>query len=205
MTFKKILIIIASLISIFLLFYVGQIIYQRNFIDNNSVKNQEHLEEESLEELKNRPSLNSEIKPPIINQKPTENTEKQIENERLSQLKISTEDCNNECQNFKKNNLKDTENSDLTYCLQVCGLFYEKDESDENINNTGNNSTENNNLEEKNEIKNCEDLTNLEQDYCWRDQAIAEKDFSKCEKIQDANIFQQCKNRIMEDFIDNQE
>ncbi len=65
-----------------------------------------------------------------------------------------------------------------TYCNQVCGLT----------------------VVEHN--KSCSELDNLNRDYCLRDEAVANKDLSKCNEITDTGIKNQCVNRINEEFID---
>ncbi len=65
-----------------------------------------------------------------------------------------------------------------TYCNQVCGFT----------------------VMEHN--KSCTELNNLHKDYCLRDEAVANKDLSKCNEITDAGIKDQCINRINEEFID---
>jgi len=65
------------------------------------------------------------------------------------------------------------------YCKEVCGLSFDRHKNT------------------------CEEKDGLEQDYCWKDRAIEDSDFSTCEKINDKNIYETCKNRITEDFLDD--
>ncbi len=71
-----------------------------------------------------------------------------------------------------------TNTSEKAYCNQVCGFTSVPDD------------------------QNCDELNNLEKDYCLRDYAIFEKDIKLCSEIQDAGIQKQCKNRISEDIMD---
>ncbi len=87
---------------------------------------------------------------------------------------LEKQDCENECVRFKTAEAK-------LYCQQVCGLVPV---------NTGSE-------------RDCENLTSPQNEYCWRDKAISERNFELCKKIKDKNLFQQCKNRILEDIVDN--
>lgn len=170
-------IIILILVIVFV-YYVGSIFYNRNFNKSGPILMEEKDEQTEIDKLKNRPPIDTEIDLPEQDQE----TIKTSEPERESQFEISRNDCNNECKNYKtieKNQ----------YCKQVCGL-------ESSLVNPPNN--------EEIPEKNCENLSGLEKDYCWRDQAISETNFEKCKKIQDGNIFKQCKNRITEDIIDSQ-
>jgi hypothetical protein len=74
------------------------------------------------------------------------------------------------------NNIKNTKKQ--VYCNQFCG-FSITSQSDS-----------------------CDELSNLDKDYCLRDQAITKNDLTICEQIIDTGINKQCINRINEDFID---
>ncbi|MCA9365068.1 MAG: hypothetical protein KC736_04200 [Candidatus Moranbacteria bacterium] len=88
---------------------------------------------------------------------------------------ITTEDCEEECPNIDNASRKN-------YCENICGLIpidtYEETERE------------------------CENFSGVERDYCLRDIAVSEKDPSICEEISDKNVFLQCKNRILEDIVD---
>ena len=87
---------------------------------------------------------------------------------------ITTEHCDNNCQAFAMDFKL------LEYCQQVCGIASIK------------------------EVSNCDDKNNIEKDYCLKDLAVNKKDFSLCEKINDANIRLTCQNRIAQDIIEKQ-
>lgn len=81
-----------------------------------------------------------------------------------------------------QNNCKQFSGDDkLRYCQEYCGLA-SSDQKD-----------------------NCEELKDLEQDYCFKAQAIEKTDPSVCKKIRDKNILTACQNRILEDIVDKQQ
>ncbi|MDZ7611957.1 MAG: hypothetical protein U5L10_04300 [Candidatus Moranbacteria bacterium] len=116
-----------------------------------------------------------------LEEKEQEEKEKELEN--LEEQKepvpgeyeITIKNCNNRCQGI-------TEPEKLEYCKQYCGLtqIQEKQEGD------------------------CDDLSGLEKDYCYKDLAVSQKDYKICEKISDEKIKQTCQNRITEEILDNQ-
>lgn len=177
--------IIIVLLAAGFLFYVGSIFYHRNFNDNNNKDSGITDEKTELEKLKNRPPINTELAPPENEEKNDDSSSSEnTENTRESQFEISRDDCDSECKNYQTT-------KEIDYCRQVCGLNSTKNPTvDENTQN--------------NENEGCEELSGLEQDYCWRDQAITEKNFEKCQKIRDGNVYNQCRNRITEDLIDSQ-
>ena len=87
---------------------------------------------------------------------------------------ITPEHCDNNCQAFAID-LKLFE-----YCEQSCGISPVKN------------------------VSSCDDKKDIQKDYCLKDLAITKKDASQCDKINDANIKQACKNRIIQDVIENQ-
>ncbi|MFZ2192896.1 MAG: hypothetical protein WAV31_01515 [Candidatus Moraniibacteriota bacterium] len=97
--------------------------------------------------------------------------------EKESYLEIKKDDCKNKCADFKD------EKADFRYCQEVCGLVEPKKESSS---------------------EECEDLEDLEMDYCLRDFAISKKDYELCEKIEDKNISLNCQNRITEEILEEQ-
>lgn len=95
-------------------------------------------------------------------------------------ITIQPSDCDNECSEFQKS-------EELEYCKQVCGL------SNANLEN----------IENKTQT-NCNNVSGLQKDYCLKDLAIQNKDFSACDQINDSGIKKACKNRITEDIIESQ-
>ena len=66
----------------------------------------------------------------------------------------------------------------LRYCQEYCGLATPLTDDD------------------------CSSLKDLEQDYCYKDRAIATTDPTLCKRVDDANIRTTCQNRITEDIVD---
>jgi len=87
---------------------------------------------------------------------------------------VQNSDCDNNCANFKDNA------DNLKYCQEVCG------DRPATV---------------KDSAKQCENLTGLDQDGCWRDLAISKKDFSFCDKISDAKLKRACRNRVTEEVL----
>lgn len=90
-------------------------------------------------------------------------------------LEILPEDCEKGCTTYQ-------EDTDVKYCKQVCGLVDRKDSAVK---------------------KDCEGLSGLEKDYCFKDLAIKKNDFSLCSKIVDKNVAKTCNNRLWEDVLEN--
>ena len=90
-------------------------------------------------------------------------------------INITSEDCNEGCGQFE-------DEEDNKYCREVCGLDSETNET----------------------VAECDKLSDLEKDYCWKDKAISEKNFKTCKKIKDKKIKQTCENRITEDILDSE-
>lgn len=88
-------------------------------------------------------------------------------------INVTPPDCTRECEPYKY------DEKELEYCKNVCGL---SPRTSENIN--------------------CNDLSNLQRDYCIKDHAISEKDQKLCESIADNNIKTTCETRIQEDFLE---
>jgi len=88
---------------------------------------------------------------------------------------IQSADCENDCANFKN------DENYLKYCREVCGdRPVVKKESD----------------------LQCENLSGLAKDSCWRDLAVSKKDFAICDKISDEKLKRVCKNRVTEEVLD---
>ncbi len=140
--------------------------------------------------IKNRYFSNE---PKIIQNEPSEEksdneyADNQIDTSPVGEIKSSSidvaiqpSDCDNECSEFQKS-------EELEYCKQVCGL------SNANLEN----------IENKTQT-NCNNVSGLQKDYCLKDLAIQNKDFSACDQINDSGIKKACKNRITEDIIESQ-
>lgn len=110
----------------------------------------------------------------IFTEDPIEEDEENVPEEEDTFVQVLPQDCSNECKNYQ-------DPEDITYCKQICGL-----------------------TEIKKEVNGCEALNDLEKDYCFKDMAISKTDSKICDKIEDAGIKKTCKNRIMEDIVDQQ-
>lgn len=86
-------------------------------------------------------------------------------------IDVDQEDCDDNCEQFE-----DAE--EKKYCQQYCGTTENSTTTDD-----------------------CEKLTDLEKDYCYKDQAIAKKDFALCKKIADKKILESCKTRLTEELM----
>ena len=87
---------------------------------------------------------------------------------------VQSADCDNNCANFKDNA------DNLKYCQEVCG---------------------DRPVAPKDSAGQCESLTGLDQNSCWRDLAVSKKDFSICDKISDAKLQKVCRNRVTEEVL----
>jgi hypothetical protein len=80
--------------------------------------------------------------------------------------------CGNQCAAKK-------DTGDYQYCLEICGL---RDPNKENIDD-------------------CENLSGLEKDVCYKNKAIEEKNYDYCGKIMDVNLKASCENRVLEEIL----
>jgi hypothetical protein len=87
---------------------------------------------------------------------------------------ITSDDCDNECANFKNNA------SDLKYCQNICDISPIKDSA------------------------NCGEKQGSDKDYCFKNQAIEKTDLNICDSISDSKIKSSCKNRVTENMLENQ-
>jgi hypothetical protein len=88
-------------------------------------------------------------------------------------LHITPADCDSQCKPFIKNK------KSLQYCQEVCGLISPIAPGDT-----------------------CNNLKELDKDYCLKNLAISKKDMTICDQIQDLGIKKNCQNRIIEDMLD---
>jgi hypothetical protein len=88
---------------------------------------------------------------------------------------VQRSDCDNNCANFKDSP------DNLKYCQEACG---------------------DRPVAPKDSESQCESLSGLEKDSCWRDLAVSKKDFSFCDKISDAKLKKVCVNRVTEEMLD---
>lgn len=103
----------------------------------------------------------------------SENSQKQEENFNIPE--ISNEDCFNNCEKFEGDENKSA------YCRNFCGI-----KEDDGVSN---------NLD-------CGSQSGISKDYCLKDKAVSESDFSLCEEISDVNLKESCQNRVTEDLLE---
>ncbi len=89
---------------------------------------------------------------------------------------ITSQHCRDECEAFANNLVY------FEYCEQVCSLSPVKDVS----------------------ASDCGEEEGIRKDYCLKDLAINKLDSSICDQIDDANIKNTCKNRILQEIIESQ-
>ena len=162
---SKIFLIIYIILAAALAYWAYPIIKERYFNQSEEAEKSDsyEIDLDEIEEAKNI-------------QKEDEEEESEKESGECGEnefLEVDNEDCENNCAEF-------TEESDLRYCRQVCGLTPLKKENSNS----------------------CENLTGLEKDYCLKDLAITEKDFNVCRQIKDKNIRETCQNRITEELLE---
>ncbi|MFA6285493.1 MAG: hypothetical protein WC643_03135 [Parcubacteria group bacterium] len=87
---------------------------------------------------------------------------------------VQSADCDNDCSQYKDNP------DNLKYCQEVCGIRPATSKDSESQ---------------------CENLTGIDKDSCWRDLAVSKKDFSFCDKISDAKLQKVCENRVTEEVL----
>lgn len=90
-------------------------------------------------------------------------------------IEIDAEDCEEGCEQFE-------DADDKKYCQQYCGTQSETTTSDD-----------------------CENLEDLEKDYCFKNQALSKKNFNLCKKIVDKKIAEACKNQLTEEILNGSE
>ncbi len=103
---------------------------------------------------------------------------------------VTDEDCKKECENFEETA------KDYEYCREICGLNEiqegaivkeEKELKDEDV--------------DKDEDA-CEDDDGiLQEDICWKEKAVEEKDANYCGNISDDRLSIVCENRVLEEIM----
>lgn len=102
------------------------------------------------------------------------NQESSVAPSEMPFVKIKREDCVDNCKRFSKS-------QELAYCQNFCGLAKKQNDSGD-----------------------CSNKSGLEKDYCFKNTAENNLDFSICEKISDKGIRESCITKITEILLDNQ-
>lgn len=132
-------------------------------------------QEKSVDDADNSEDASSDSADEIFTEEPVSEDEETVDDtEEDTFLQVLPQDCDNECKSYQQE-------EDVTYCKQVCGL-----------------------VEVKKEATGCDAKEDLEKDYCLKDEAIAKADPKICDKIEDGKVKKTCKNRVLEDIVDQQ-
>jgi len=177
---KKIFIFLFLILSIAIGYYAYPIIKNRYF---PAVSQSDQTENQNQSQENNKQPDFSENNSESAEESSTDNDEiesisidvnnQNNDNENVL-ANITNEHCNSQCEAFANNF------EHLEYCQQVCGISPSKKVS----------------------TSDCEEKKDLAKDYCFKDLAIHKKDFSICDKIEDSNIKNACKDRITQDIIE---
>ena len=94
---------------------------------------------------------------------------------------IHKSDCENECASRKSVEIE------YKYCREVCGFNEIKDKKDPIINNSE---------------EDCDDIEDsFEEDVCWKEKAIREKNDKYCDEIYSEALSKVCHNRVLEEIM----
>ena len=94
---------------------------------------------------------------------------------------IHKSDCENECAGRKSVDIE------YKYCREICGFNEIKDKEDPKINN---------------EEEDCDDIEDsFEEDVCWKEKAIKEKNDKYCDEIYSEALSKVCHNRVLEEIM----
>jgi hypothetical protein len=185
----KIFFAIFFIVSLGVLTYFAYPIIKNRYFENDG-QNQSEQKNSINKEENNEKNSGYEILEEENNKKTTENKTTEEEtlgtdltgievetkneiDESSASVNISADDCDNECEIFKDNE------KDLRYCQDICDLSPIKENSD------------------------CNNLGDINKDYCFKNQAVSEKNIETCDLISDTKIQSTCRNRVMEDFLEN--
>ena len=184
---KKIFILLFLILSIAIGYYAYPIIKNRYF-PAVSKSDQTENQNQSQEDNKQPDSFENNLPDAENNSESAE--ESSTDNDEIESISIDANNQNNAHENVLANITKEHCNSQceafannfehLEYCQQVCGISPSKKVS----------------------TSDCEEKKDLAKDYCFKDLAIRKKDFSICDKIEDSNIKNACKDRITQDIIE---
>lgn len=93
-----------------------------------------------------------------------------------SSYEITQEDCVSECEMYG------TDPEKLRYCKSVCGLAATEGQEDP-------------------VAPGCASGSALERDMCIKNEAVRDKNLSRCEDIQDGNLKKSCQARVTEEYL----
>jgi len=172
----KILIAIYVILIGVIVYFTYPIISARYFGD------EEESKEDSIQNDNEESNLDDEnTSDETESSEPAEATEEDMDDISADDdvlLNIDAEDCDEGCDQFE-------EEEDRQYCRQYCGFTTSEESASSD--------------------KDCDSLSDLEKDYCYKNKAISEKNFELCKKITDKKLQESCKNRVTEDLINGSE
>ncbi len=173
----KIIIAIYILMAIVLIAFGYSIIKERYFDEKTTTPGEKIIDRpsESDNETNAGEEKTENGEENSKNGKEDENEEDDSVPEEEAFVEIKTAHCKNRCADFG-------DADELEYCRQICGLVVQQPDKTEN----------------------CPNLEGLDADYCWKNKAVAAKDFKLCEKIQDAGVKKSCKNRVSEEIFNGE-
>lgn len=94
---------------------------------------------------------------------------------------IHKSDCEDECASRKSVDIE------YKYCREICGFNEIKDKEDPEINNSE---------------EDCDDIDDsFEEDVCWKEKAIKEKNDKYCDEIYSEALSKVCHNRVLEEIM----
>ncbi len=184
---KTILLIVGFLVLVGTAYYAWDKRHEYFFKGENEIKIEKEKKKESGDEKDEKEIIednNQGLPSPDEDGSGTENATGNSEAMNDSSKKPTAEYCDNEC--FARQG-----EDDYKYCLEVCGFNDSQEGEDEG---------EGDENDEKE--KNCEEMTGFEKDSCFRQKAINEKNAGICDKISDADLKENCHNRVIEELFE---
>lgn len=97
---------------------------------------------------------------------------------------ITADDCNQGCESKKNTDQYD-------YCREICGFNEDATKANNNDQSSQNEET-----------TDCEALSGINKDVCYKREAIAKKNSEVCKKISDSQLKEGCLNRVVEEIMD---
>ncbi len=109
----------------------------------------------------------------IVEQEPQDTVPPATTSPSTAYINITPPDCARECEPYKH------DAKELRYCRNACGLS------------------------SSDSITHCDAHNGLPKDYCLKDRAIAQKDITICDEIDDGGIKKTCITRLQQEFIES--
>lgn len=180
---KKIFFLLLALIFCLAVYYPVSFFLEQKNKNNDEFISEENIVEEPISDQADE-LIPSELSNDNTEEKQENIIENLLDNETTSSqtetssenldffINITPPDCIRECEPYEYNE------KELLYCQNVCGLSLATAKKD------------------------CEDLDDLEKDYCLKNNAIIDKNIGGCNEIADTKLKESCQKRVQEDFIE---